>query len=527
MNTPTRPDSWELQDYGRVLRRRWRVVVALTCLGLLIAAAIIEVAPKTYKASASVFVNGLPTDSAPTKGGPTSVDMDNEAQIVKSHAVSRLASRQLPPHGLRSVTITVPPNTTVLSIGCSGTTPTRAAQCANAVAVAYLEVRRINAANTFKSELAALRSKGVSLLPAVVRAQLQQQAASTSTGSAKIARQLEARAANAQLNAVVSRISFLNAELASLQTPNSTLAGHVMNAAHPSPSPTSPRKSLIIPSGLVAGLFVGLLLAIWLEIRDDRLHDARDVERHFGLPTLLNLRGKGRRAGADLLTGPGSVRAFSQLADYVATAPTDGSLVLLVSGTSPEEGTSVVAANLAAALSEVRPDVFLVCAGPGVTLVPQLLGLQRRSGLTELLTGDASIDGAAQIPGHLVDLRVIGPGTNGASPAARFEYDVRRKLIADLRSQARFVIVEAPLTSGESRSPVLTLGEFADAAIVVVESSTLKRQDVDGLLRHLERIRVPVMGSVVIPRLDYAAGLQSALGRQAAKPKLGKLAIRA
>jgi hypothetical protein len=277
----------------------------------------------------------------------------------------------------------------------------------------------------------------------------------------------------------------------------------------------------------VAGLFVGLLLAIWLEIRDDRLHDARDVERHFGLPTLLNLRGKGRRAGADLLTGPGSVRAFSQLADYVATAPTDGSLVLLVSGTSPEEGTSVVAANLAAALSEVRPDVFLVCAGPGVTLVPQLLGLQRRSGLTELLTGDASIDGAAQIPGHLVDLRVIGPGTNGASPAARFEYDVRRKLIADLRSQARFVIVEAPLTSGESRSPVLTLGEFADAAIVVVESSTLKRQDVDGLLRHLERIRVPVMGSVVIPRLDYAAGLQSALGRQAAKPKLGKLAIRA
>jgi capsular polysaccharide biosynthesis protein len=526
MNTPTRPDSWELSDYGRVLRRRWRVVVALTCLGLLIAAAIVEIAPKTYKANALVFVNGLPTDSQPTKGGPTPVDMDNEAQIVKSHAVSALAARQLPAHTLRSITITVPPNTTVLSIGCSGSTPTRAAQCANAVAAAYLEVRRVNAANTFKSQLAALRSKGVSLVPAVVRAQLQQRAASTSTGSAKIARQLEARAANAQLNAVVSRMSFLNAELASLETPNSTLAGHVMNAAHPPTSPSSPRKSLILPSGLVAGLLVGLLLAIWLEIRDDRLHDARDVERFYGLPTLLNLRGKGRRAGAQL-TGPGSARAFGQLADYVATAPTDGSLVLLVSGTSPEEGTSVVAANLAAALSQVRPDVFLVCAGPGVTLVPQLLGLQRRSGLTELLTGEASIDGSAQVPGHLVDLRVIGPGTNGAVPAVRVEYDARRKLIADLRAQARYVIIEAPLTGGESASPVLTLGEFADAAIIVVESSTLKRQDVDGLLRHLERIRVPVMGSVVIPRLDYAAGLQSTLGRQAAKPKLGKLAIRA
>jgi polysaccharide biosynthesis transport protein len=527
MNTPTRPDSWELADYGRVLRRRWRVVVALTCLGLLIAAAIVEVSPKTYKANASVFVNGLPTDSAPTKGGPTPVDMDNEAQIAKSHSVTRLASKQLPHYSPSSITITVPPNTTVLSIGCSASTPTRAADCANAVALAYLETRRANAANTFKNELAALRSRGVSLVPAVVKAQLQQQAASTSTGSAKIARQLEARAANSQLNAVVSRISFLNAELASLETPNSKLAGHVMNAAHPSPSPSSPRKSLIIPSGLVAGLFVGLLLAIWLEIRDDRLHDARDVERFYGLPTLLQLRGKGRKAGAELLTGPGSVRPFAELADYVATAPTDGSLVLLVSGTSPEEGTSAVAANLAAALSEVRPDVFLVCAGPGVTLVPQLLGLQRRSGLTELLAGESSIDGAAQVPGHLVDLRVIGPGTNGAGPSTRFDYDARRKLIADLRAQARYVIIEAPLTSGESRSPVLTLGEFADAAVIVVESSTLRRQDVDRLLRHLERIRVPVMGSVVIPRLDYATGLQAALHRQAAKPKLGKLAIRA
>lgn len=525
MNTPTRPDSWELADYGRVLRRRWRVVVALTCLGLLIAAAIVAIAPKTYKASASVYVNGLPTDSQPSKGGATSVDMDNEAQIAQSPAVARLAAKQMPSHQTPSITITVPPNTTVLTIDCSASTSTGAANCANAVARAYLETRRANAANTFKNELAALRSKGLSLLPAVVRAQLQQRAVAT-PGSAKIAHNLEARAANAQLNAVVSRISFLNAELASLQTPNSTLAGHVISVARPPSSPSSPRKALIIPSGLVAGLFVGLILAIWLEVRDDRLHDARDVERIYGLPTLLYLRGKGRKAG-ERLTGQRSVKAFGELADYVATTPTERSLVVLVRGASPEEGTSAVAANLAAALSAVRPDVFLVCAGPGATLVPQLLGLQRRSGLTELLAGDESIEGAAQAPGSLVDLRVIGPGTNGAPPPARYEYDARRKLITDLRARARYVILEAPQTSGESRSPVATLGEFADAAIVVVESSTVRRPDVDAMLRHLERIRVPVMGSVVIPSLDHMAGLQLAPDRQPVNPKLGKLAIRA
>jgi capsular polysaccharide biosynthesis protein/Mrp family chromosome partitioning ATPase len=455
--------------------------------------------------------------------------MDNESQIAQSRAVSQLAAKRLPPHQLGTITISVPPNTTVLDIACSDSTANRAAACANAVAAAYLTTRRANAASSFKNQLAGLRSKGVSLLPAVVRASLQQQQATGSTPQTRISRQLEARAATSQLNALVSRISFVNAELASLESPTSTMAGHVVNAAGPPASASSPRKTLIIPSGLVAGLIVGLIVALWLEIRDDRLHDARDVERIYGLPTLLSLRRKRGKAGReDLgLTESGSIPAFGELADYVATTPSERSLVLLVSGASPERGTSAVAANLAASLSHLRPDVFLVCAGPGVTLVPQLLGLQRGSGLTELLAGDANIDAATQVPGHLVDLRVIGPGANGATPAVRHDFDARRKLIADLRAQARFVIVEAPLTGGESGSRMVTLGEFADAAIVVVESSTLTRHDVDALLRHLERIRVPVMGSVVIPRLEYAAGLQATLGRVAAKPTLGKLAIRA
>ena len=158
MTSSTRPDSWDLADYRRVLRRRWRVVVALACLGLLIAAAIVAVSPKTYTATASVYVNALPSDSSPTKGGSTSVDMDNEAQIAQSHAVTQLAAKQTgsAPHG-SSISVTVPPNTTVLNIACDASTGPRAAACANAVAAAYLSTRRTDAASTIKSQLAALQ----------------------------------------------------------------------------------------------------------------------------------------------------------------------------------------------------------------------------------------------------------------------------------------------------------------------------------------------------------------------------------
>lgn len=538
MNTSTRPDSWELGDYGRALRRRWRVVVALTLLGLLIAAAIVEVAPKTYTATASVYVNALPTDSQTAKGGATAVDMDNEAQIAQSGAVSRLAAKQLHLSTSPQLTVTVPPNTTVLDIACDASTANRAAACANAAATAYLSIRRSDAANTFTNELAGLRSKGVSLLPGVVKASVQSKAPST-TPSTTITHQLEAKAATNQLDALMSRMSFLTAELASLEAPHSTMAGHVVDAATSPPKPSSPKKTLLLPSGLVAGLLAGLILALALEVRDKRLHDARDVERIYDLPALLDLRakrGKGKRrkgkrgkGAADLrFPAPKSVLAFTELADYVATTPTEGTFVLLVSGATPDQGTSSVAANLAAALSDLRPDVFLVCAGPGATLVPQVLGLQRRGGLAELLAGDGSIDGATQVPGQLVDLRVIGPGANGASAGpVRHNYDARRKLMAGLRAQARYVIVEAPLTSGESGPPVLTLAEFADAAVVVVESMVTERDDLDALLRHLERLRVPVLGSVVMPRLDYAAVWPSMLNHQAAEPKLDKLAVQA
>lgn len=526
MTTSHRPDSWELADYGRALRRRWRIVVALALLGLLIAAAIVAVAPKTYTATASVYVSALPTDSQVAKGGATAVDMDNEAQIAQSGAVSRLAAKRLHTSTSPQLSVTVPPNTTVLDIACDASTANGAAACANAAAAAYLSIRRTDATNTFTNELAGLRSKGVSLLPGVVKASLQSHA--PSTPSTTITRQLEAKAATNQLDALMSRMSFLTAELASLQAPGSTMAGHVVNAAGPPPKPSSPKKTLILPSGLVAGLLAGLILALWLEVRDKRLHDARDVERFYDLPALLDLRTKRGKAGGDLrFPAPKSVLAFTELADYVATTPTEGTFVLLVSGASPEQGTSSVAANLAAALSELRPDVFLVCAGPGATLVPQVLGLQRRGGLAELLAGDGSINGATQVPGQLTDLRVIGPGANGASGLVRHNYDARRKLMTDLRAQARYVIVEAPLTSGESGSPVLTLAEFADAAVVVVESLVTERDDLDDLLRHLERLRVPVLGSVVMPRLDYAAVWPSMFNHQAAEPKLDDLAVRA
>ncbi len=249
-------------------------------------------------------------------------------------------------------------------------------------------------------------------------------------------------------------------------------------------------------------MLLGLLAAFWADSRDKRFHEPRDVERAYGVPTLLDLGHVRRRAVRNLVTSAAQPPpAFAELAEYVAAIPAQRSLVLAVGGGSPE-GVSVVAANLAVALSRGRPGVFLVCAGADTTLVPGLLERPYRSGLGELLASTATIEEVALSPEGLPDLRVIGPGLEEGAALRHQNYDARRHFMDSLRSQARYAIVESPLTNGEP--PVFTLAELTDGGIAVIETSRTKRADVDRWLRHLERVRVPALGTAVIPRLDHA-----------------------
>jgi hypothetical protein len=106
---------------------------------------------------------------------------------------------------------------------------------------------------------------------------------------------------------------------------------------------------------------------------------------------------------------------------------------------------------------------------------------------------------------------VVLPGTETAGARPGANYDARCNLVDDLRALARYVIIESPLT--RERSPVLTLAEFADAAIIVVEASSTKHSDIDGWLDHFKRIRIPVLGAVVAPPHARAMSRRSRLAR--------------
>jgi Mrp family chromosome partitioning ATPase len=210
---------------------------------------------------------------------------------------------------------------------------------------------------------------------------------------------------------------------------------------------------------------------------------------------------KGESGSASRIAAPRSRtgQAFAELGQYVAAALGDGNHVLLVVGTSPGPGSSLVAANLAVALAWTRSDVVLVCADHTETAAPRLLGIGDGRGLPDLLAGTASLPEVTVQPADQLRLRVLPPGPKTPS-GPYLQYEPCRRLIAELRREAGFVIIEAQ--SVGQAAETFALAEFADAALVAVEVGRTQRPAALDCLRRLDRLRTPVLGAAVLSAAD-------------------------
>lgn len=131
-----------MSEFLPALRRRWRVVVALVLIGLASAGFVTQQLTPKYEASAQLFVAlGSADDAAELASGVsfTSERVQSYADLVKSPLVLQPVIDEL---GLTttsgvlaaSVDGSVPKDTVLIEIAVEDTSPTRAADVANAVA---------------------------------------------------------------------------------------------------------------------------------------------------------------------------------------------------------------------------------------------------------------------------------------------------------------------------------------------------------------------------------------------------------
>ncbi len=300
------------------------------------------------------------------------------------------------------MSVAVPANSSVLQISCQAKTAAQASVCANAFASAYIQNRNASSAATIDSERKTVRGELTGLEKNTTRLTLQIGSLplnSPQRASAKSQLQSD----TGQLKSLANQAAALSAQAAA----NS--GGSIITKATPPTTPSSPKKKIILPSGLLAGLLIGLIIAFVWDKQDDRVRGARNLG-NAGAPVLLSLSAKD--LGAQPLASPRSRAGldFSDVARSAARALDQDHHLLLVAGASSGQSSSVTAVNLAVALARIHSAVILVCpSGQGTA---RLLGLPESRTLdtraaAELAAGELSVEEIALQPAGFPGLRVV------------------------------------------------------------------------------------------------------------------------
>lgn len=241
------------------LRRRWSTVVLAVLIGALAGAAFAQAAPQRYSATATIVVT--PVVSNPMTGNREDVNIRTEQEILRSREVARRAADTLglPGDGseLRAdVEVAAPLGSQILEVTMSADTPELAIDGANAIATAYLDLRRDVAAEVTERYLANVDQQIEDLL---------------------------AEPPTTMTDGLIEQLTMQRSSVA-LTDPE---PGRIIGAATPPPSASGPGLLTTVAGAAMAGFLLGIAAAVLRERLDPRVRSADRLELAAGPLTVV------------------------------------------------------------------------------------------------------------------------------------------------------------------------------------------------------------------------------------------------
>ena len=385
----------------------------------------------------------------------------------------------------------------LLTISAQDGDPSRAAAIANAVAD-----QLIATSSTIQGGMADLQAS--------VDAELQATLEQIDAAQAEVER-LGAIASPSAGD--VARLQVLQAQLATLRSTYASLllvsnggAGRV-SVVEPAVAPSSPVAPNPLLNTLVAAV-LGLVLAAGMvfvaEYVDDTVKDSggvQDVANLGTLGTIPRMQGDAGRSEAYRLVGllyPHSLASegYRTLRTNIEFASVDRSIhTLVVTSSTPGEGKTVTAANLAVVFAQAGRRVLLVDTDLRRAGIHSLFGLQNSRGVTTLLRGEeASVDELA-CPTEQDNLRVLTAGPLPPNPAELLGSQRMHSIVEQLKASAELVIFDSPPLQAVSDAAIL--GSFLDGTLLVIRAGRTRRSVVRQGRDALARAGATVLGAVL------------------------------
>lgn len=437
----------ELQDYLRVVRKRWRIIAFVTLLVIALAAMFTMLSTKVYASTTQFFVSTSGGDNvAALQQGNTFTQqrVKSYSQLLKSPKVLDPVIEDL---GLQTtadqlankVSSTIPLDTVILEVTVTDPIPDQAARIASSIAQVFpktiQEIERVKAGEA------------------------------------------------------------------------SPVKVTVVKAADVQSTPISPRPSRNLALGGVLGLLAGLGLALLRDFLDTRIKSQRDVEGVTdksvlgGIafdpdapdhPLIVHVEPRAQRSEA--------IRVLRTNLQFVDVSAPPKSIV--ITSSVPGEGKSTTAANLALSLAETGATVCVIEGDLRRPRLLEYLGFEGSVGLTDVLVGRFQLDDVLQ-PFANTTLSILGAGAIPPNPSELLGSANMEELIEVLTGRFDYLLIDAPPLLPVTDAAVLST--MVDGALLVVGADVVDKGELQHAVESIKAVNGRILG-LILNRLPLRDG---------------------
>jgi exopolysaccharide transport family protein len=300
----------------------------------------------------------------------------------------------------------------------------------------------------------------------------------------------------------------------------------IVDTARVPAAPAEPNLPRNLTFALALGLTTGVGLAFLLEGMDNTVRTPEQAQAISALPSLglIPLGSRTRteiatrkrlslassREAVELVT---QSRPKSQMAESYRALRTSLLLtsvggppkVILVTSALPEEGKTTTSLNSAIVLAQKGTRVLLIDADLRRPSIHKTLGIGPRDGLSNVLTGSATLENSILPSAVLPNLFLLPAGTPPPNPAELLASAAMKDVLRQLREQYDHIVIDTPPILSVTDAVVMSTG--ADRVVLVIRSGQTTKQALrrarDLLLQVNARVCGVLLNAVDLNSPDY------------------------
>jgi polysaccharide biosynthesis transport protein len=273
----------------------------------------------------------------------------------------------------------------------------------------------------------------------------------------------------------------------------------IQEAVEPSKQSSPDVQRNLLLAALASGL-LGVAVGILMEKLDNTFHNIDTLKAKLE-PAILGaipLDKRLKNASVSTRVLPDTAKSLESLRVIHTNLQLLGSdspvRSVVVSSFSTGDGASTVAFHMAQVASSMGQRVLLVDANMRQPQVHSLSNLRKDGGLSDLLSGEISLDEAFQRVSSTGELHVITAGSIPPDPAKLLSSGKMKMLMEDFHHHFDLVIYDAPSLEGLADTSLLA--PYTDGLLMVVRMEKTDRLVVQQALDNLKMSRINVLGVV-------------------------------